>query len=250
MHTAIDTYAQPLLTAYANRQVFAADPATGPADSATAYAVQGAVWYAIAGDARPTAWKVAAPTRDDTPLTAPIQPQRVVIGSDAPAVFPANALIGLGVEAEIAVCLGHDLPVRATPYTRAEIQSAVASLHVAIELVDTRLADPQAAGPEWRLADSLQNGGLVIGSAIPVATDLSGPTVRITWGGQVQVDAIGKQPLDDLFYCLPWLVSHSGGLHAGDFITTGSWTGMHPVGLPAEVKVEFVGIGTAEVRLR
>lgn len=242
-----DFYAQPLLTAYKNRQVFAAAPETGPTDSASAYAVQGAVWQALVGDARPRAWKVAAPTRNDTPLTAPIHPQRVVIGVDAPAVFPAHALIGLGVEAEIAVRLAHDLPVRTTPYTRAEILKAVASLHIAIELVDTRLADPQTAGPEWRLADSLQNGGLVIGSAISVETDLSQPTVHITWGGQVQVDAVGKQPLDDLFYCLPWLINHSGGLHAGDFITTGSWTGMHPVGLPAEVKVAFVGLGFAAV---
>src|SRR5262245_43816592 len=44
--------------------------------------------------------------------------------------------IRLGIETEIAVRLGQDLPARDLPYGRDEVGDAVASLHAAIELVD------------------------------------------------------------------------------------------------------------------
>lgn len=237
-----------LIQAYRASGRIAASAAAGPADAAAAYAAQREVWRALAGDVRPTAWKVAAASRDMEPIAAPVLPSRL---ETSPARFPAGLFLAPGVEAEIAVSFRHDLPARAAPYRRDEIVDAVAGLHVAMEVVDTRLADPEAAGPWWRLADNLLNGGLVIGTAIPCWRDLDFArlTARVFADGRPLAETRGRPPLDDLFHCLPWWIDHIGGARAGDIVTTGAWNGMHGVAGSAAVMVEFVGVGTAEARI-
>lgn len=198
----------------------------------------------MVGDARPRAWKIGAPMRDVEPVAAPVFPERLAL---QPARFSSGLFFGLGVEAEIAFCFGRDLPQRSSTYSREEIVEAIDSAHVALELVDTRLADAQAAGPFWRLADSLLNGALVIGSAIPnwSQRDFSPQVVRILADGRPIHDGLGQPPLADLFHCIPWWIEHVGGARAGDIVTTGAWSGAHPLAMPVEVRVEFPGMGVA-----
>ncbi|WP_024301479.1 2-keto-4-pentenoate hydratase [Pseudogulbenkiania sp. MAI-1] len=241
-------FTSPLLQAYRQRQPVAVGADAGPSSREQAYAVQQAIWREQVGSARPTAWKVGAPRRDAEPTAAPIFPQRIAA---SPASLPAASFIGLGIEAEIAVRFGHDLPARPERYTREEILDAIGSVHVAIELIDSRLATPQAAGPLWCLADNLVNGGLIVGDAIPHwrELDFSALAVRASADGKTLAETLGRPPLDDLFFCLPWWIEHVGGTQAGDLVATGAWNGMHPVGLPAAVRVEFVGVGSAEARV-
>ncbi len=237
-----------LLAAYRDHRAIAAEAGDGPADSEAAYAAQGEVWRSLVGAPRPGAWKVGAPDQASTPVAAPVFPQRV---SASPARFPADKFFGMGIEAEIAFRFGRDLPVLALPYSREEILDAIAAAHVAMELVDTRLADAEAAGPLWRLADNLLNGGLVIGDEIPHwrELDFAVQTARVLAGGRCLAETRGRPPLDDLFHCLPWWIGHIGGARAGDLVTTGAWNGMHRVSMPAAATVEFVGLGSATVFL-
>jgi len=234
-----------LLRAYQRHTRLVATVDSAPATIADAYAVQGETWRALVGEQRPHAWKVGAPTRETLPSAAAIYPQHIAF---SPAHFSRAIFFSLGVEAEIALRFGRDLPVCAT---RTEILEAIASAHVAMELVDTRLADQEAAGPLWRLADNLLNGGLIMGDPIANWRDLDFASlrVRVFANGDPIAETLGRPPLDDLFYCLPWWLQHVGGARAGDIVTTGAWNGMHPVGLPAQLGVEFVGVGgvTAEV---
>ncbi len=241
-HTAMpttDELAQLLLHAHAHHQVLDVAPDAGPADVAQAYAVQQAVWRGLSGDVQPAAWKVGAPNRATEPTAAAIFPKFL---AQSPASFAAGSFRRLGIEAEIAVCFGRDLPARATPYSSVEILAAIASVHVAMELVDTRLADQDAAGPLWRLADSLLNGGLVFGAAIENwrTLDFASLTVRVMADGQCLAETQGRPPLDDLSHCLPWWLAQHGGARAGDMITTGAWNGMHSVPQATEVSVEFI----------
>ncbi len=252
----LSPYAQALVAAYHDRQPLVAAPDLGPLGPAEAYAVQRAVWQALAGEARPTAWKVAAAAPGETPIAAPILPQRLLQGTALkPAALPAHTLIKPGIEAEIAVRFGRDLPPRPEPYRPDEIRAAIAELYVAMEVVDSRLVDTQAAGPDWRLADHLLNGALIIGTPIPDWQDLclDALPVRVQANHQILVDRHGAQPLGDLFHCLPWLIEHVGGLRAGDVVTTGAWTGMHPIegleSLPFSCLVEFAGLGSAALTL-
>ncbi len=245
--------AQLLIQAHRRHERAAATPAAGPADAAAAYAVQRAVWQALAGGQRPTAWKVGAASADAEPLAAPMWPAHVAA---SPATFARGDFFSLGVEAEIAFRFGRDLPPRLEPYGREEILEAVAGAHVALELVDTRLADAQAAGPLWRLADNLLHGGFVLGDEIPDwrSLDWPGLTSRVLAGDQVLAETRGRPPLGDPLHCLPWWIVHAGGVRAGDVVTTGAWNGMHPLALPADVRVEFLAagerLGRAEVQVR
>jgi 2-keto-4-pentenoate hydratase len=233
-----------LLAAYRDHRTIAVEAESGPADNEAAYAVQGAVWRSLVGTPRPNAWKAGASDKSSTPVAAPVFPQRI---SASPARFPADMFLDMGIEAEIAFRFGRDLPARVLPYSREEIMDAVATAYVAMELVDTRLADAEAAGPLWRLADNLLNGGLVIGDEIPHwrELDFASRTARVLADGKCIAETLGRPPLDDLFHCLPWWINHIGGARAGDMVTTGAWNGMHRVNMPVEATVEFVGLGTA-----
>jgi len=251
MPTTFDLTAQ-LTQACKSRQPIDARPESGPASVEQANAVQQAVWRELAQQSRPSAWKAGAPDRQTIPTAAAVLPRRILRSTpQRPAQFPARLLRRLGIEAEIAVCFGRDLPLRAEPYLRDEILAAIASVHVAMELVDTRLKDPEKAGPHWRLADSLLNGGLVLGEAIPNwrRLDFSGLTVRVLADASCLAETLGRPPLDDLFYCLPWWIEHVGGAQSGDIVTTGAWNGAHWVDMPAKVAVEFVGIGGVSARI-
>jgi 2-keto-4-pentenoate hydratase len=233
-----------LVDAYKVHQPFTPAPDSGPASPEEAYAVQRAVWLELAGDERPSAWKVTAPAPDATPIAGPVLPHRL---ARSPASFPAHTFVSPGIEVELAVCFEKDLPPRQPPYQRDEILDAISTVHVAMEIVDTRLADPQAAGPLWRLADNLVNGALVIGDAIPNWRRLDFATLvaRAEINGRLIAESRGRPPLDDIFHCLPWWIAHVGGARAGDYVTTGAWNGMHPLTAPATVRTEFSGLGTA-----
>lgn len=241
-----------LIQAYRRHERLAAAPGAGPSDAEAAYAVQGAVWRTMVGEERSTVWKVGAASLDAEPLAAPMFPRHV---AGTPAAFLRKGFFSLGVEAEIAFRFGRDLPARPKPYTRAEILDAIAAAYVAMELVDTRLADAQGAGPFWRLADNLLNGGFVLGDELPGwrAVDFAALTAAVRVDGREIAKTSGGPPLGDLLHCLPWWLGHVGGAREGDTVTTGAWNGMHPVALPASVVVEFLSggerLGRAEVRV-
>jgi 2-keto-4-pentenoate hydratase len=242
------TWAQRLIEVHRSQIVFAAQPDDGPADAEVAYAVQGLTWNALAGEARPTAWKVGAANRDAEPLAASIFPHRLAFGTTR---FPPGFFRAPAAEAEIAFRFGKDLPARVLLYSREEIVDAIASAHVAMELVDTRLADAEAAGPWWRLADNLLNGALVIGDEITDwrSLDFSRQRAQVLDGELRLADTLGRPPLDDLFCCLPWWIAHVGGARSGDIVTTGAWNGAHRVTAPGHVRVVFPGLGASSAFL-
>lgn len=241
-------WAERLIEAHRRQAAFDTLPADGPAGAEAAYAVQRQVWTTLAGDARPTAWKVGAASREAQPVAAPILPHRLAFGA---ARFPPACFRAPAAEAEIAFRFGEDLPARALPYSREEIEGAIASAHVAMELVDTRLADAEAAGPWWRLADNLLNGALVIGDEITDwrSLDFSRQRAQVLDGELRLADTRGRPPLDDLFHCLPWWIAHVGGARVGDIVTTGAWNGAHRVKAPGHVRVAFPGLGATSAFL-
>jgi 2-keto-4-pentenoate hydratase len=224
--------------------------ALAPKTREEAYAVQDEVWQAVCGANRPTAFKVMIPAPGAEPMAAPMfAPYLVQSG----ALLPAARFRLVGVETELCVRFGKSLPARATPYSRDEILDAVASAHVGVEIVDTRLADRAAAGELWRLADSLVNGGFVIGDGIANWREIDTPQVvaRSFANGEQIAEVKGKHPTGEPYFLLPWWANTGsqrfGGIHAGDLVTLGSWTGMQLVSKPAQIRGELEGIGEANV---
>ncbi|UFN51312.1 fumarylacetoacetate hydrolase family protein [Roseomonas sp. OT10] len=241
--------ARALIEARRTRAWLAALPeASRPRDAAEAYAIQ----TLVAEQAGPVAgWKVGAATAEAEPFAAPLHASTVFFGTEP---LRAADYQVIGAEAEIAYRLGRDLPPRATPYSREEVLDAVASLHPAIEIADTRFRGLGSTDPLSHLADQQSHGALVVGPALtdfraivpveqPFALRLDGRVVREGVGGNTAGDPVRM---------LAWLAQHAvrlGGLRAGMVITTGSVMGCLPVPAGTRVQAEFPGLGTVETAI-
>ena len=229
----------------------ATDPA--PATAEAAYQIQDRVFAALHPGQRAGAWKVGGPRPDVEPTAAPI-PAALLYAS--PARLTGHDFHMIGIEVEIAFRLGRDLPPRAAPYGEEEIAAAVSEALVAIEVCDTRLANWKAASPLWRLADFQLNAALVVGSGTENwrAIDFTRQRAELWIDGALSLEATGAHPYGNPIRLLPWLAAHNmgrcGGLHAGNIITTGTWTGMQFVTPGAAVIARFPGIGEASVTLQ
>lgn len=219
-----------------------------PSDADEAYTVQDAV----ARQLGPVGgWKVGAKSPGATPNAAPLLTSLMKAG---PTGWPSSAFNIYCVEPEIAFRIGRDIAPRAEPLTEDEVYASVASIHAAIEIVDTRLMDWENADPLWKLADNQSNGGFVydpVGCAWDGET-LADAQVRLTVNGVLNADQRGGNPAGDPRWLLVWLVDHCvrnrGGIEAGSLVTTGSYTGMVFVEPTASVTAEFPGIGSATLR--
>jgi 2-keto-4-pentenoate hydratase len=214
-----------------------------PRNDVEAYAIQDAVARDI-GPIR--GWKTGAATPETEPAYAPIF---TVLA--APGRFPAKTQRLFGIEAEIAFRLARDLPKRDRPYTRDETIAAIASMHPAVELVDSRFADFTKVDAASKLADNQSNGALIHGTAVAdwpkLGIDLARPPIAVTIDGKVAAETTGNSGGDPL-RLLTALVNHctgrTGGLRAGDMVTTGSITGVTFAKPGAAVIADFGSIGT------
>jgi 2-keto-4-pentenoate hydratase len=218
-----------------------------PRTVADAYGIQDAVVSrlgAIGG------WKVGAKGPFAEPTCAPL-PARLILRS--PQRFADGRFADNGVEAELAFTLSHDLPPRPQPYRIADVAAAVATVHPAIEIVDSRFMDIRAVEALSLLADSHSNGALVVGDGVFLrhAFDSATQQVSLDIDGVRVVESRGSNPAGDVLRLLAWLADHaaarSGGLRRGDIVTTGSWTGMRFVAPGVRVEAAFGDIGGVDV---
>lgn len=210
-----------------------------------AYAIQRAVMAALGPVA---GWKVGAPSPASDAFTCAPLPAAGL--ADSPATTRGS---DRAVEAEIAVRLGADLPPRDAPYTDAEIRAAIASAHPAIEVLESRFADPDAVDPLSALADSLGHHSLVLGAPIPGwdGLDLAREEVAVLVDG-AEVKRRTGNPGGNMLRLLRWLADTgarwAGGLRRGQVVTTGSWTGKDVVPPGAEAMIRFRTAGAAATR--
>ena len=217
-----------------------------PADRAGSYAIQAKV---AAGFGPIGGWKVS-PFAGDAPPMCGALPASGITASPAALTPGPHAL--RGIEAEVCVRMGRDLPPRATPYTREEVVAAIASMHPAIEVLDSRFVEPNAVHILTNIADTQAHGGFVYGP--PVADwqkiDLLTESVQQLVDGALDASRTGH-PGGDLIGQVVWLANvgsvWAGGLKAGQFVTCGSWSGANRVGPTARVQVKFAHVGDVAV---
>ena len=198
-------------------------------------------------------WKVGAGSPDATPLFAPMPH---IWFSNAAAPAPQGQQRFRGIEAEVAFFLGSDLPPRATPYTREEVYAAVASCHPATELLESAFHDPTSTAVSRlsQIADLQMHGGFVAGPACPdwPAIDFTQEHVTLALNGSVRLERTGSNTAGDLLRLLPWLANEgsvrTGGLRAGQWITTGSWTGCTRAMAGSTADVQFSTLGRVSLR--
>lgn len=174
---------------------------------------------------------------------------RTILAS--PAIFPSAEAPRCGVESEIAFRFRRDLPSREVPYSREEVADSVEACPV-IEVVSSRFAVSSNAPTLDRIADCISNGGLVVGPACADwrKLDFNRMKVRLVVNGETAVEKIGGHPAGDplgVAVALVELMRGAGGVKAGQYATTSSWTGL-PYYKPGDhCRAVFEGLGEAEV---
>ncbi|HZZ39134.1 MAG TPA: 2-keto-4-pentenoate hydratase [Acidobacteriaceae bacterium] len=220
-----------------------------PADLTEAYALQDIVAIACAPIA---GWKVGAPSPQDTPLFSPM-PAWGGYAHSGQRISRNYHRYG-GIEAEIAFRLSQDLPARAQPYTLGEVIAAIGSAHPAIEILESAFADPDQTDRLSVVGDLQMNGGFAFGPPLPEwqSIDLAQESVTVLVDNEVRFQGIASNTAGtDLLRLVVWLANdgsgRTAGLRAGDWITTGSWSGK-TFALPGQTaRASFVHFGECVV---
>ena len=201
----------------------------------------------------PSGWKIGATTE---PLLAVLDVERPFLGpvfeeytwrdGDAIPFQP-----GFRLETEMTLRLKSDLPYRVEPYTRAECEAAVGSIFTSFEIIRFRFEGEGASASYRAVADCGVNAGMVLG---PETTDWSGldlmpHPVSLSVNGE---HAVTGAPIDlmweHIFDAAGWTANHSfmegRGLRAGDYLMTGTCTGMRPLERGDSVMADFGSMGT------
>jgi 2-keto-4-pentenoate hydratase len=229
-------------------------PSVRPANRADGYAIQAEIEGA---SAHPLfGWKIAATSTAgqrhinvEGPLAGRLIAERA-FADGATLLFGANRMAV--VEAEFAFVMGQDLPPRLEPYELDEVLAAVAALHPALEIPDSRFADFTKVGASQLIADNACAHEFVLGPTAPSLwrdLDLSAHTVDATVSGPMplQRQGAGSNVLGDPRTALTWLVNELSGLgtmlSAGCVVTTGTCLNPLPVAPGCAVVADYGPLG-------
>ncbi|MCA3260445.1 MAG: hypothetical protein ING44_00775 [Telmatospirillum sp.] len=226
-------------------------PTTGPQTPADAYEVQAAL-AELSGGTVP-GWKVGN-------LTAAQQEKSnipaVTTGALLAPWFAASPVrwrladfLVPKLECEFAFSLGMDLPKRERPYSRDEVAAAVAALHPAIEIFDTRQAVPSPIGG---LADCMASGGFTYGPGLVdwKKLDLGKHTMTLSLDGAEVARGSGAEILGDPFAALVLMANNPPawtGLRKGAIVTTGSCIVPYLASKTGTYTADFGILGKAEI---
>jgi 2-keto-4-pentenoate hydratase len=245
--------ADTLATAWRNRKPIDALPSDCvPNNMDDAYAIQAAL-HASLGFAT-AGWKLglSAPGLiSKFGLSGPI-PGRIYTQtvSPSPALFAAGSFNFPRFEPEFAFVLATDLPARNSGYDNEVVASAVATMHLAIEVPDSRFVNPIGMPISVGTADNMGTGAMIMGAEVPNWRDVPCTTigVRLKAGDTVIAENLTGDMRPDPLTVLTWTVNEMSrrgeGMKAGYIISTGSHTTPTPAKPPAVITAEFDGLGS------
>lgn len=170
----------------------------------------------------------------------------------ARAEFHPRGRAVLGVECEIAVRIGTDLPPSGAPYDHAGVVGAVGTCMAAIEVVEDRYVDWRSLDTPTLIADNFFNVGAVTGTEFtdfdPV--DLDTVTASMTIDGVVVGEGRGSDVLGHPLDALVWLANNASArgiaLSTGEIVLLGSLVETHWVAPGSRVRIDNSRFGTAE----
>jgi 2-keto-4-pentenoate hydratase len=175
-----------------------------------------------------------------------------VIADGGTASMTGNAM--RVAEPEFAFRMQADLTPRATPYDVGEVLAAIATLHPAIEIPDSRFVDFASAGEAQLIADNACAHLFVLGPATAAdwrSRDLIEERPRITVGGREFIGH-GKNVLGDPRVALAWLVNELSALgitlRAGEVVTTGTCHPPLPIKSGDQMDADFGVLGQVSVK--
>ncbi len=231
-----------------------------PASLAEAYEVQDAVHdrFTAAGWGQLGGHKIALTSKAIQELCGVDQPAGGAIFArtihQSPATLRLADFMHLGLEFELGVRLGSDLPAAGAPYTRDNVAPAVRACMPAFELIEDRHADYTDLDAASILTDKCWCGGVVIGPEVADwrGLDLETTPVELLWNGEL-VDrgvtgAAMGHPLESLAWLANLLASRGRGMRAGEIVITGSALKTRFPAVGDEITYRIAGLGETTVR--
>ncbi len=228
-----------------------------PASRGDGYQIQAAVRSA---SGRPQfGWKIAATSAAgqahigvDGPLAGRLLCGQIDADGDCVALGSTQMRVA---EVEFAFRMGRSLGPRADAYSVQEVLDAVATLHPAIEIPDSRYEDFVTAGAPQLIADNACAHRFILGAAAACdwrAIDLRAHQVDCLVTGRAPMQGKGENVLGDPRIALAWLANelriNDLVLEAGQVVTTGTCLVPVQIGPGDELRADFGPIGRISAR--
>jgi 2-keto-4-pentenoate hydratase len=235
------------------------DLAPGSLDEA--YVVQDAVHrrFAEAGWGALGGHKIALTSRAVQELCGVDQPAGGAIFArtihQSPKTLELAGFMRLGLEFELGLRLGSDLPAAGAPYDRASVAPAVATCMAAFELIEDRNADYADLDAASILTDKCWCGGVVLGpeTADWQGLDLAAVPVELSWNGEIVDRGVTGAAMGHPFEALAWLANllaaRGRAMQAGEIVITGSALKTRFPQAGDEVTYRIAGLGETTVRI-
>ena len=228
-----------------------------PGTRAEAYRVQACI---EAHTSQPLyGWKIAATSIAgqkhigvDGPLAGRLLAERRI---EDDGVCPLGNNLMKVAEMEFAFRMGGDLPPREADYLQDEVLAAVASLHPAIEIPDSRYEHFERVGMASLIADNACAHRFVIGPAAENwrGLDLAAHRVLGLRNGAVAEEGQGANVLGDPRIALTWLANelsrHGVTLKAGQVVITGTCVKPMTIAVGDRAEGDFGALGRVSVTI-
>jgi 2-keto-4-pentenoate hydratase len=173
----------------------------------------------------------------------------------SPALVRLADFMHLGLEFELGLRLGADLPGSGAPYTRESVAGAVATCMPAFELIEDRGADYSDLDAASILTDKCWCGGVVLGPEVADwrRLDLASAPALLIWNGEVADQGVTGAAMGHPFEGLAWLANllaaRGRAMKAGEIVITGSALRTRFPQAGDEVTYRIAGLGETTLRI-
>lgn len=174
----------------------------------------------------------------------------------AGAQFPAKTLCEVGVECELAIVFGPELPTSDRAWTRDDLVQFVDAIAPAIEIVENRYGDFRSSGIGTLIADDFFHRACVLGERVKDfrQIDRAGISASVLIDREEVENGVGAAVLGDPLEAVVWLTKifrrQDRSLKAGDIVLTGSMTPVKWIeSFPARIEVNLSNVGSCSVEL-
>ncbi len=255
--------AEALLQQFRSKEKYLLEGELLPESVDEAYRIQAAYQGALSDDYGAVAgYKIAYTTvalQQASGISEPVA--GVILANNvrySPTELDSGDFLQPGIECEVGVRLGRDLPASGAPYDRDGVSEAVESLMTAFEVVDNRRTQGQDIQTQLltTIASNILNAGVVLGEPVKdwQGIQLADSRGFMTINGELVGEGMGSDVMGHPLEPLAWLANALAGqgreLKAGMVVITGSivspkWL---KAGDSAVIGIEGLGEATLTVK--
>ena len=255
--------ADALLQQFRGKEKYLLEDGLLPESVAEAYDIQVAYQGSLAAEYGAVAgYKIAYTTTALQQASGISEPVAGVILANnvrhSPAVLDSADFLQPGIECEVGVRLGRDLPASGAPYDRDGVSEAVSEVMTAFEVVDNRRTQGQDTQTQLltTISSNILNAGVVLGQPVSDwrAIHLAGCRGYMEINGELVGEGMGSDvmghPLEPLAWLANALADQGRELKAGMVVITGSIVSPKWLAAGDSALIEIEGLGKAELSVK